>query len=212
MRDKRRASPGSPASQKGALWEHLAFPPIKGESILGRGLDRTLQVPTRKEVKLALPLLDPRGCCAVKGPSRATSCKNNYWRGPHSLQTQGEVGDLFIVRVTRPRATKSSIWSSLDWRETGDSTGQCAHPGTRQAQRLGGIMVLGTGYRPGCGPEPALKSARRRRPAACSTQPRPSCSLVGSWPVGQHWWCDLESKNRQELRIGRAWEAPFLRP
>lgn len=63
-------------------------------------------------------------------------------------------------------------------------------------------MVLGTGYRPGCGPEPALKSVRRRLPAACSTLPRPSCSLAGSWPVGQHWWYDLDDKEQTELKKG----------
>lgn len=69
-------------------------------------------------------------------------------------------------------------------------------------------MVLGTGYRPGCGPEPALKSVRRRRPAACSTPPRPSCSLVGSWPEGQHWWYDLDDKEETELQKGEEMGGP----
>lgn len=70
-------------------------------------------------------------------------------------------------------------------------------------------MALGTGYRPGCGPEPALKSAHRRRPAACSTQPRPSCSLGGSWPVGQHWWDDLEDKEQTGVKEGEGVGGPF---
>lgn len=72
-------------------------------------------------------------------------------------------------------------------------------------------MALGTGYRPGCGPEPALNSARRWRPAACSIPPRPSSSLVGSWPEGQHWWYDLDDKEETELQKGRKWEALLLR-
>lgn len=44
---------------------------------------------------------------------------------------------------------------------------------------------------PGCGPGPALASARRKRPAVCSTPPRPSCSLAGSWPEERHWRRDL---------------------
>lgn len=79
-------------------------------------------------------------------------------------------------------------------------------------------MALGTGYRPGCGPEPALKSARRWRPAACSTPPRPSSSLVGSWPEGQHWWYDLDDKEetivteREEMGVPSAQAVRHLSP
>lgn len=117
------------------------------------------------------------------------------------------------VGATRPELGEQHLikLKGWEWRDRGDPTGHGAQPGTRQAQRLGGITALGTGYRPGCGPEPALKSARRRRPAACSTQPRPSCSLEGSWPVGQHWWYDLEDKEQTSYgRGGRG--RSFLRP
>lgn len=52
-------------------------------------------------------------------------------------------------------------------------------------------------YRPGCGPEPALVSARSRRPAVCSTLPRPSCSPAGSSPEKQHWQHDLQEKGKR---------------
>lgn len=59
---------------------------------------------------------------------------------------------------------------------------------------LGRLSSAGTGYTPGRGPEPALTSARRTRPAVCSIPPRPSCSPAGSWPEEQHWQRDLTRK------------------
>lgn len=53
------------------------------------------------------------------------------------------------------------------------------------------------GYRPGCGPEPALMSARRTRPAVCNTPPRPLCSPAGSWPEERRWRRDLMDKAKQ---------------
>lgn len=52
----------------------------------------------------------------------------------------------------------------------------------------------GAGYRPGCGPGPALASAHRRPPAVGNTRPRPACSPAGSWPAGHCWWRDLSDK------------------
>lgn len=40
---------------------------------------------------------------------------------------------------------------------------------------------------PGCGPELALMSARRKRPAVCNIPPRPLCSPAGSWPEERRW-------------------------
>lgn len=62
---------------------------------------------------------------------------------------------------------------------------------------LGSLGSAGISYTPGCGPELALTSARRKRPAVCNIPPRPLCSPVGSWPEEQHWQRDLmdEGKN-----------------
>lgn len=49
-------------------------------------------------------------------------------------------------------------------------------------------------YRPGCGPELALTSARRKPPAVCNIPPRPLCSPAGSWPEEQRWRRDLMTK------------------
>lgn len=63
-------------------------------------------------------------------------------------------------------------------------------------------------------------SARRKRPAVCNIPPRPSCSLVGSWPEEQHWRRDLTDggKNRSYKEWGThsdgvmgAWRDPFLK-
>lgn len=58
------------------------------------------------------------------------------------------------------------------------------------------------GYTPGCGPELALASARRRRPAVGSTPPRPSCSLAGSWPEERHWQRDLMDEGKDRAHQG----------
>ena len=62
---------------------------------------------------------------------------------------------------------------------------------------------LARGYRPGWGPEPALTSARRRRPAAGSTPPRPWCSPAGCWPEAQRWRRDLMGKAESRLLGGK---------
>lgn len=75
-------------------------------------------------------------------------------------------------------------------------------PGVRWTEVLGGgdwgwagrSRSARPGYTPGCGPGPALASAHRKRPAVCSTPPRPSCSLAGSWPEERHWRRDLKAK------------------
>lgn len=53
-------------------------------------------------------------------------------------------------------------------------------------------------YRPGCGPEPALVSARSRQPAVCNTLPKPSCSPAGNLPEKQRWQHDLEGKKKKK--------------
>lgn len=99
----------------------------------------------------------------------------------------------------RPRAESSSQPRALLQRclpillPTGLTPRELGHSGCGWALGVPGPGAgLGRGtapgrYRPGCGPAPALMSARRRRPAAGSTLPRPLCSLAVSWPGVQRW-------------------------
>ena len=68
------------------------------------------------------------------------------------------------------------------------------------------------GYRPGWGPAPALTSARRRRPAAGSTPPRPWCSPVGCWPGARRWRRDLTGKAERWLLGGEGHSQPVGTP
>lgn len=70
---------------------------------------------------------------------------------------------------------------------------------------LGSLGSAGIRYTPGCGPELALMSARRKRPAVCNIPPRPLCSPVGSWPGEQHWQRDLMDEGKKGvIRSGDA--------
>lgn len=64
------------------------------------------------------------------------------------------------------------------------------------------------GYRPGWGPALALTSARRRRPAAGSTPPRPWCSPAGCWPEARRWRRDLMDKAESRLLGGEGHGQP----
>lgn len=93
-------------------------------------------------------------------------------------------------------------------------------PGFRHTQRawVGGVEArevpasLAMGYRPGWGPAPALTSARRRRPAAGSTPPRPWCSPAGCWPEARRWRRDLMGKADSRLLGGEGHGQPAGTP
>lgn len=93
--------------------------------------------------------------------------------------------------------------------DSGPAEPSPGEPGTRVGLDVPAGLV--TGYRPGCGPELALMSARRKRPAVCNIPPRPLCSPAGSWPEERRWPRDLMRKGKKRLWLwGRRGAVPAL--